>query len=65
MVSTAIFHEITFPAMVGGMVQFPLYGVLLGLGARHGRPRTMIAAVIGLHVLATGLAIAVASSNFR
>jgi hypothetical protein len=65
MASTALFREITFPAMVGGMVQFPLYGVLLGVGARHGRTRTMVAVVIVLHAIATGLAVAVASSNFR
>ncbi len=54
MLSTIVFNEITILFLVLALVQFPLYGVLLGLTNRAGN---LIPATIGLAVFHIGAAV--------
>ena len=54
MLSTIVFDEITAPFLILGIVQFPIYGLILGLMNRR---RALVPALIGLSILHLGAAV--------
>lgn len=65
MMTTALHESVVLPALLGSFVQFPIYGVLLALGVRHGRRRAVAIGLAVLHVLAVALAFAMVPATFH
>ena len=64
MLSTVAFNSITIPSMVFAVIQFPLYGVILGVSGERGRFRKIAALLAVTHALAVGICLLAVSDNF-
>ena len=64
MLLTLIFESITTPGIILAIVQFPLYGVVLGLANRRHKFAHMAIALIVLHLLAVIIFFMLESPNF-
>ena len=62
MLSTVLFESINTPFVVLGLVQFPLYGLILGLAGQRFESVAKVLAIV--HVLAVLLCFALVSKNF-
>lgn len=51
MLSTISFATITLPFLIIGLLQFPVYGLILGDSIRKGKLLQSIAAIVAIHVL--------------
>jgi hypothetical protein len=64
MLLTVIFESVTTPGIILAIVQYPLYGVALGLANRKHKVVHMAIALIVFHVLAAILFFLLPSRNF-
>lgn len=64
LLSTAAFDSITPPFILLAIVQFPLYGVLLGYANEQGRLLAMLLLLCVMHGLALTAMFLIANSNF-
>jgi len=64
MLSTAVFQSITSSFLVVAVIQFPIYGFLIGLYARQRKALMASGAILIVHLVALGLAFYLTSRNF-
>ena len=64
MLSTVAFHSIRIPFVVLAIIQFPIYGIVLGVGLRHGRLHQTVIWLIVLHSLALAGCLLFVNQNF-
>lgn len=64
MLTTVFLGKITLPLIVVAIVQFPLYGAIVAVGARRSRCWQTLAVIVPLHALMAGIALIVQMPNF-
>lgn len=64
LLSTTVFDSITPSFIILAIVQFPLYGIVLGYANEKGRPGSMLLVLCVLHGLALTVMFLVANENF-
>ncbi len=64
MLSTTIFNSITAPFILLAIIQFPLYGVILGYASEKGRFVSVLILLCLVHCVASTGMFLVASDNF-
>lgn len=57
MVSTSLFGAVTEPLFALALVQYPVYGLVLGLANHKGKLAAVASAVLAVHVLAVYLCV--------
>jgi hypothetical protein len=64
MLSAAAFNSITTLSMIFAVIQFPLYGLILGMAANRGRLRTLAALLSVTHALAVVFSLLAGNNSF-
>ena len=64
MLSASLTGAIDIPFIILAVVQYPLYGVILGLASKRGWFKRVAAQVIIAHVLAAAVCVLVPDQNF-
>jgi hypothetical protein len=64
MVSTSIFESITTPFILLAIIQFPLYGIALGMANRKHKVAQMIVVLSVVHLLAVTITFLFSNDNF-
>jgi hypothetical protein len=64
MLSTLIFESIAAPSIILAIIQFPLYGVALGLANRRQKIGHVAIALMIIHILAIIIFILIGNRNF-
>jgi len=64
MLSTIFFQSITTPFITLAVIQYPVYGVVLGLANRNGHLLRHATALLAIHVLLAAVCLIVPDQNF-
>jgi multidrug efflux pump subunit AcrB len=64
MLSTVVFDSITDPFILLAIVQFPLYGVVLGVANIMGKLRASEVGLLSLHTIVVALCFILINKNF-
>lgn len=64
LLSTLVFNSITVPSIVLAIIQFPLYGLILGVASKQGRFRSIAMALTIVHSLVAVFSLLLLSENF-
>jgi hypothetical protein len=64
MLSTAVFQSITTFFLAVAVIQFPIYGLLIGRCARQRKALMASGVILSVHLIAIGLAFYYSSRNF-
>jgi len=64
MLSTIVSNSITLPAIGVAVVQFPAYGLILGIATKRRRLRGIATSLLLIHVLAVGICLLLIRADF-